>query len=628
MIDQELQNPLTRYQTYELKHVIIGFRYSEDACTFDIKGNVGVCGSVVGASTNDPTVSQTRCRGPGIVFINELEDPTFVLAEAKTQWNFFSPSSPITSSYTGVIHIKDRVGMLFSEKLRDYQKQLGMGISHITFSWKTFYIGTLADGSKEVISSNPLIFHVTSYAQSFADVLGRSYIMTIVSSYNTFGQLPQFSKMFQITLTHADGNTQKDVPSKSDSTAGITSRREENKNKMEARKNRLDKTKPMKNLGDVFNSLQAELTEQAYPSKAQVQEWQASIRNDYTRKITPPEQYLPELPVKYTFNLNDRYTGAKVDNRNLPFEQPEQDQRLEGIRVIPFRMGTSIPQAVNEIMLMSKSVGEDFSAEERTGYRMTTSVLRGCGGQYNINTNLDPYVVPINREGGPDTGPGHGAIDGPLTYVFQDSNKLGRDIKAISLHSDITPLQTPMERPTDGADDIGVVYGNRETVTIQRAKQNTEDFFTASYTGNKGTIAPNKINGLENSSNASIIQSNLTPGIIKQTTKYTISLTPNPYLINDLNRNPLDVVAKKGTKDGGGALWNYILYDKVELEPMYIHLTIYMRPETKLGGNGSTIVDPTYFYRGHLHLCTVITKYGGKEGFSQTIEAVRTGDGI
>jgi hypothetical protein len=627
MIDPLSQNPLNKFQSYQVKHVIVGFRFGEDACTFNITGNIGKCGTIVGGTPNDRNVAETRCKGPGIVFLNELEDPTFVLHEAQTEWNFFSPENPITSSYTGILHIKDRVGMLFAEKVREWQQTLGMGLGHITFAWKTFFVGTLKNGVTDIVTTNPMIFHVTSQTQSLSSVLARSYMMTIVSSYNTFASLPQFSKMFQINLTHADGNTQKQVSQGTANDVGIVSRREENKNKLEARKQRIDKNKPMKNLGDIFNSFQSALTEQGYPSKVQVQEWQAAIRQDYTRKWSPPEQYLPELPIKYTFKLDDRYQNAKVDNRNLPFEQPEQDQRLEGIRVIPFQSGTTIPQAINEIMIMSKSVGDDIVADKPTGYRVTSTTLRGCGGQYSITTNMNPYIIPRNISPEVDTGPGDYTIGGPLTYVFQDSEGKGSDIRALSLQADVTPLQKPMEKPTEGADDIGVVYGNRELVTIQRSPNGSNDFFAASYTGNKGTISANRINGLENSANASIIKSHLTPGMIKQTTRYIMTMKGNPYLVNDLNRNPIDVIDGNGEKNGK-AIWNYILYDVPEINPMYLHLTIYMRPEKKLGGEGSTPSDNAYFYRGHLHLCTIKTKYGGNDGFSQIYEAVRTGDGI
>lgn len=53
-------------------------------------------------------------------------------------------------------------------------------------------------------------------------------------------------------------------------------------------------------------------------------------------------------------------------------------------------------------------------------------------------------------------------IDGPLEYVFQDSEQKGRDIISINYRSNVTPVQKNMEQATEGADDIGVVYGNRE----------------------------------------------------------------------------------------------------------------------------------------------------------------------
>lgn len=627
MIEPSQQNPLAKLKTYQVKHVLMGFRFSEDACTFDIKGNVGPAGTVIGANPNDPLVAGTKCKGPAIVFINEIEDPTFVLYAAETRWDFFSPTNPTTGAYTGVLHIQDRVGMLFAEKVRSYQQILGMAIGHITFAWKTFYIGQNNDGVDEVFTSNPMIFHVTAFAQTLAAELGRSYFMSIVSSYNTFGQLPQFSKMFQTTLTHADGNTQKDAPMVDDVGTDLVSRQEEDKMKREARKNRLDKNKPMKNLGDIFNSFQAEMTEGGFANNTQIQEWQANLRQDYTKKIIPPEQYLPDLPMKYTFKLDEKYQQYKVDNRNLPFEQPEQGQNFEGIRSVPFHYGTVLSSAINSVMMLAKNVSSDIVSETPTGFRSTVSVLRGCTGQYTINTNINSYTIPINKEGGPDTGPGAGAVDGPLTYVYQDTKQEGRDIISISFRSDVTPLQRPLEKPTDGSDDIGVVYGNREQQSIQRKPVDSDDFFAAGYTGNRSTIAPFRTSGLEDAASAVILESHLTPSMIKQTTAYTIKVVGNPYIVNDLNRNPIDVVEGKGHGDAD-AIWQYILYDKVEFEPMYLHLTVYMNPEKALAGKGSTEIDQTYYYKGYLHISTIETRYSFHDGFTQTITALRTGDGV
>lgn len=612
----EEQNPLSRFQSYDIKHVIIGFRFSEDACSFEIKGDVGVTGS---------TVTGPNCKGPGIVVINELEDPTFVMYSAETVWDYFSTKNATTGSYVGYMNIQDRVGMLFAQRLRKYCEQLGMALGHITFAWKTFYIGNLPDGSKEIVTANPMVFHVTDFMQSLSALDGRTYIMTFASSYNTFGQLPQFSKMFQTTLTHADGNAQKEIPGANSAGSGLVSREEEDRIKEAARKTRQDKTKPMKTLQDVFNSLQTEMTEQGYPHKTQIQEWQTTIRDDYTKKLIPPKQYLPELPIKYTVKLEDKFNSYKIDNRNLPFEQPEQDQRLEGIRSIPFHVGTDMPSAIDTLMLMSKSVGKDYQGTTPQGYRSTVTVLRGCSGAYNVHTNINSYKIPINRVDGPDTGPGDGVVGGPLEYVYQDSEHKGRDIISIMYRSNVTPLQRNLEEATEGADDIGVVYGNREPISIQRMPQVGDDFFTSGYAGNRGAVGLLDINGLESADTASVIKSNLVPSLVKQTTSYNIKVVGNPYIINDLNRNPMDV------RDGLGEIgtkkprWNYVLYDKPEYIPMYLKLTVYMRPEGTL--SGETDIDQTYFYSGYLHITRVTTSYI-MSSFTHMIEGVRTEDSI
>lgn len=619
-IPAQEQNPLNRFKHYTVKHVVVGFRFSEDACSFDIGGNIGPSGTVI----SEELMASTNCKGPAIVIINEITDPTFILYEAETTWEFYSENNTTYGKYVGWMQVRDRVGMLFAHKLRKYCETLGMALGHITFAWKTFFVGVNQDDQDEVLTANPFIFHVTNFAQSLSAGIGRAYYMSFVSSYNTFAQMPQFSKMYQMTLTHAEGNVSNDMPVGSVVNRDLTSRQEEDEFKDAARKQRMDKSKPMRTLTDVFNSLQSELSDQAFASKAQIQDWQASIRDDYTKKIVPPEQFLPDLPIKYTITLDERYASYKIDNRNLPFEQPEQDQRLEGIRALPFHLGTTMFDAIDTIMLLSKAVGKDYSTEIQTGYRAVTTVLRGCEGNYNVSTNITPFRVPFNNVGGPDTGPGDGVIGGPLDYYYQDAKNESRDIVAISYRSDVTPTRKNLERETEDVDDIGVVYGNREPISVQRMPQHNNDFFTSGYTGNRGTIGLMDINGLESASSASTVKSSI---LANQTTAYNINLRGNPYILNDLNRNPLDVRDRKGEKTGGNK-WEYVLYDMVENTPMYMKLSVFLRPDSDVIGEKESM-DETYFYTGYLHINKVVNYFGSAGNiFSQMIEGLRTEDSI
>ena len=366
------------------------------------------------------------------------------------------------------------------------------------------------------------------------------------------------------------------------------------------------------------------MTDKSLPHNTQVQEWQAALRNDYTKKIKPPEQYLPELPIKYNFTLEDRYKQYKVDNRNLPFEQPEQGQNFEGVRTIPFHYGTNLYDAINELMMFSKSVGNDITSDESRGFRSTNTVLRQCSGQYLVNTKIDSYIIPVNSNDDKDTGPGEGVIDGPLVYSFQDPEAGHKQIISLSFNSNVTPLNSPLEVPTEGQDDIGVVHGNREQQSMQR-KPKSGDFFDASYTGLRSTVSPFKTSGVENSNNASVISNYLSHNNIEQSTRYLIEVVGNPYIVNDINRNPLDVIEGKGN---GAGRWKYILYDMPEFKPMYCHMTVFMNPEKALAGETSVEVDTTYYYKGYLHISSIVTQYSMGYGFSHIITALRTGDGI
>lgn len=626
---EETYNPLSKYRSYVVKHVIVGFKYTEDACKFNITGDVGPCGTVVGKTSDNVTTdpNERNFCGPGIVFINEIQDETFILYKAETQWNFFTPTESTTGMYTGYLHVQDRVGMLFAHKIKEYCDKLDLTLGHVVFAWKTFFIATNERDEDEVITTNPLIFHVTDYSQSLAAEIGRANILNIVAAYNTFGQLPQFSKMYQTTLTHSDGNVQKEIPTVESSKVELLSRQEEDRNNNEKRKRRLDKSKPMKTIRDVLMSLQTEMTEQALAAKNQVQEWQSIINDRYTKKLLPPEQYVQELPMRYSINLESMYDSTKIDNRNLPFEQPEQDQRLEGIRALPFHLGTSLVKAIQMIMGLSKDVGRMISQLPAKSFRITTTVIKECDGKYNIHNNVTQYTVPYNTVDGIDTAPGDNVINGPIELYYLDGKSgKGRDVISVAYHSRVTPVQTALEKEVEDADDIGVVYGNREPVSVQRKPIGSDNFFASGYSGNRAVTNVFDTSGVENSDTANAIKTHMSAGFVKQSTSYSIKMQGNPHLLNDINRNPIDVRDNVGSLDGG-AKWQYIFYDKVEHQPMYIKLSVFLRDEAYLTGTDISDIPNTYFYSGNLHVTRISNKYL-RNSFMQMIEGVRTENNI
>ncbi len=634
VVNSKEQSPLTRYKSYAVKHVIVGFKFSEDACTYNITGDkTGITGTVI--TEEQVKAGGGSCGGSAIVIVNELEDATFVVHEAETTWEFFSSDSPSHGSYLGWIMIRDRVGMLFAHQLRKYCEQLGMGLGHITFAWKTFFVGTEegSNGDDEKVlvwSGNPMVFHVTEFSQSLSAVIGRAYYMNIASSYNTFGQLPQFAKMYQTTLTHAEGSSADNSGTSTTTNQGLVSRKDEDAQRTPELKEREDRNKPMQTLNDVFASLGTELTNQAIAPQGEVQAFQANVRQDYAKKNAPNEQYIPNLPIKYEMRLDPHYETYKINNRNLIYEQPEQDQRLEGLRSMPFHVGTSMNDAIDTMMMLSADVGKDMGAETATAYRVVTCVLRGCESNYNVVTNIVPYVIPKNRvDGNPDTGPGEGAINGPLDYYFQGASDQDTwDIISINYRSTVAPTQEPLERPAEGAEGegTGAVAGNREPMSMQRMPRENDEFYSGSYTGNRGPVGIFEVNSLENARDAAIVRANLDTNI-RQNTSYLITIRGNPYILNDINRNPIDVRDNIGVSDSNvkGA---YILYDKVESVPMYLRLSVFMRPDRDLV-NSTEDVEESYFYQGYIHINKIITKFGNSfSEFTQTIQGLRREDSI
>lgn len=54
-------NPLSRFQTYDVKHIVVGFRFSEDACTLNIGADIGKIGTII----DGDKMKETNCKRSG-----------------------------------------------------------------------------------------------------------------------------------------------------------------------------------------------------------------------------------------------------------------------------------------------------------------------------------------------------------------------------------------------------------------------------------------------------------------------------------------------------------------------------------------------------------------------------------
>ena len=201
----DTQNPIMKYRSYVIKNILVAFTTTSDAVNTKIDYTVGKCGTKLTGS---------GCGQPGIVVVNEFVDQTFIIYAHENEFSFHSFFDLSTSSMTGSLTVTDAVGGYFQNFMRDQvATKLGISETHIIFALKTYIIGTTYDAKTEIVPIKPLIFHMYNLTHSYNDddSINNFYTMLYVADYNTFSLLPNYSKMFQMTITHQDSNTSGNV---------------------------------------------------------------------------------------------------------------------------------------------------------------------------------------------------------------------------------------------------------------------------------------------------------------------------------------------------------------------------------------------------------------------------------
>lgn len=613
-------NPLSDYNNYTVAHIIVAFEFSRDAYTVNITPDIGngEIGKVFNVSSGE---SRGDCGGRAVVIVNEMKQQDIKMQFCETEWNFFSAMSQRTTSYVGTMELVDRSGFLLSEKLRGFAEQIDTSIQHMTFAWVPIFVcRSSSNEHDEFIYANPMYFHVSKFFQNVSSDIGKAYTLEFVSCYNTHGLSPQFSKMYQTTVTHKEGNVLNTMPVPYAASSGIQPTRKEDQKKLEVRKSRLQLTKYMKNLGEVFSSLEVSIDNQKVAHKKQLQRLLSIFRNDYVEKLQPVKQTTESLPLDYRFDLDQHYKNKKINNRNLPFEQNENDQTLSGISSITFPSGSSLLSMIDSIMKMSKDVGKEHSQKPPITYKTTFTTERACDGNYKINVKIRKYESAYNSMENGDTGPGESAIDEVIEYSYQDGiNRDDTNLLAVSFASFPEYRLNSMEIPEDSP-DAQDIYGNREPIASQRFGDVVGNFFRRGFNGLRVITGLFTNSGLENPAHAS----NMTNFRESQQANYTLTITGNPRLLSDINRNPMDVV--NDVKENGRG--KYAIYRNIETDPMYIKLKLYLTGDDNTGSPETT--DATgglFYYQGYLHLYKIQNVFSDS-GFVQYLSCARTEESI
>lgn len=543
------RNPVDQYDTYKTVAILAAFKYTDAAeettLPLDIKLDRG-----------DPV-------GEGIVILNDAR-PTatdLVRFQHTYEWNSLDVNHTFSA---GEMLVSDRNAVSLISFIRSSViEEFNTSLENLTFSLRLFWILDKNDtDDTEVIKSSHFIFSIPEIRHS-SDGTHNYYSMPMLSLYNMKCQLPNYSNLYNMTITHEDGNLAEKTPTPNPGGGSIKPRGEEDGSKLSPRKERMDLSKPMITLEDVTNGIKADLEARNDMHKGQLQAWQSIIRDDFSDKINRSPEQVKDVPIKYNFSLGSEYPEYIIDNRNLPFEQPEQNQTKAGIRSIPTRTGETLSRLISRVMNMSKRVGED--AGEGFTYKIATPWRRLKSNIINYDIVIDKIENPTNQKGGKDTGPGESAVDSGLTFYYKLDNNW--DVIGLYGRTSRNDILTVIEANAETEDGRVSFGGDRETMAVEREQEVTE-FFRVGFSGPTALHNEKRVMGVEYPKEFAQATRMKLRSQTMQDSEMTITINGNPELYSDLLRNPSDVA---NSSLGSPAPSHYQFIEKY---PIYARLII------------------------------------------------------
>lgn len=555
--------------------------------------------------------------GSGVVIFNDAKPSATKMSQLRHtfEWNSLRVAHTLTM---GDLMLTDRNAASLLTFLRDKVVfPLETSLENLTFSLRIFWVlDTQNDVERDLISSTHFYFSVPEIKHS-SDGSYNYYRLPMIALQDTKCQLPNYSNLYNFTVTHQSGNLHEKVPEPIGAGARIVPRGEEDAFKDEIRQSRIDLSTPMITLLDAMEALQADLNATNKVHLSQLQIWQSYIRDDFIDKLPRDLDQKKEIPIDYSVYLDPVYHEYKIDNRNLPFEQPEQNQPRPGIRAIPSKAGEPLSDMIDRIMRLSKKIGDDV--ENGLRYKVVTTWRRMPNNRIKYDIQIHQFVLPETTPGVKDTGPGASAIR-PLMFEYKTTknNEIYELSGRTSRNDRLTILETDVETE-EGRVSYG---GDRESVSAERDIE--KSFFESGFSGPRAFIRENRTTGVEYPRALANAMKSRFANQFKEDAKITITINGNPELYSDLLRKPSDVV----DRDAGGAT----LYKFVEKEPMYAKLIIRNtdsssdeETEESVTEKEEDLTDIFHHRETHMHVYRIDTHISAG-AFTQKLHLLRTDD--
>lgn len=588
------KNRLERYSSYSTTFLLTAWANTADAESGTPKLTDGPEGSGVS--------------GGGILVLNDnfgIGVKRFVGRRLQYDYSWTGNASNNTAAIGQFILHDVSGGDFFSFLRNEVVPKLGnTSIENISFRLDVHFHFPNGEG-EPTWKTEPLIFTINDFTYMFMDSYNQ-YTLDFMACHNTLGNSTKLTRLYDMTVTHKDGQLHEETPIAEPGGGSIIPRLEEDGNKNQPREERIEKSKPMTNLKDAMEALQLELDESTKIHKNQLQDWQAVIRDDFTFKLEKPSIQGKELKIKFKIHLDEKYENYEIDNRTIPFEQPELDANDSGIRAIPSKSGETILSLIDRIMKLSRQVGID--SREGFTYKICP-VWRKQGDQLLYDIVIKRYEVPRNFASAPNTGPGESAVS-PLTFYYKSNQN--HDVRALSGMAHRTDRVDIVEDAIDTIPGRTAYGGEREPITGERERD--RPFFQTGYSGFRAKVGNYKTLAVEYPKElADSMKKQYRMQSLQEST-FTINIHGNPDLLNDTIRKPSEVVNSQHAKA--------VYYRLPEILPWYAKLLIYLNVEYEDEGGPTPEV---FYHQEWMHIQKISTVIEGSH-FHQTLRLARSDD--
>lgn len=500
-------NVLHKYRSYSYHHILCACKTT--AAAESLSGTFTEGLRDMPGAIQDP--DNINVINDYVVVINSFKDSAAYIKNLTWESLFAQPSDAksryktTTMASEGEMTIVEPIGFGLFDVINKISKKLRVSsATNMTWAIKTVFVGYTHDNNVEYITDvKPLIFMMYDI-QAKMDVTGSAYYAKFIGVSNGNAKMPCYNAVNVVSLSIGDG---------------------------------------VKTLSDVIDELVTVVNEKYSKDVAEMRK---------RAKLEGLE--LNGREIKYDIVLHDDYVNYEVDNIIM-----DQRGNPDSAGVISFQKNSNMEQMIHTVMRQSTKINKDAAQSGNSVDRIfkihTQTTFTGDDtGTLTITYYIMPYEVPKATSDTSHNGTNDNYIEYDYMYSGKNVDILDFDIKMeygmgfLQMISASNPLNgtNPIVGESNNTQaSQGSVTGGMTNSTSN--PDNTPKLPSV----NVGTLYPSKkydnmsTLGVENNNDVIAFDTLLAKHSQLETLETKIKVLGDPYIMNDINTLPSDILKDK-----------------------------------------------------------------------------------